>query len=288
MHASAPARQRAHSGFRATASAPTSSRRPTTPDERLHHVGVGLAGVSTAYLRGGWDDRAERCAIGAAATAAERGAQAVVAERGRVARGSRCARKRALAAHHAQAQTASGEGHRRTAWPRGGHGSRFALRCANLWSGTRHQRNAKRRNALRCCVAQIFGVEWPLVERDRARVDATIVCESCLVRGRRSGSRPPASSHDVGGLWGVCGDPPTRASACGVGWGGGMGRRVGGEGYVVPLGSTPLPHHAAPVCHPVPLRRVLSRALRHRLPIATSCSLAYVPPVWSCRCRAGR
>ena len=61
-----------------------------------------------------------------------------------------------------------------------------------------------------------------------------------------------------------------------------MGRRVGGEGYVVPLGSTPLPHHAAPVCHPVPLRRVLSRALRHRLPIATSCSLAYVPPVWSC------
>ena len=154
MHASAPARQRAHSGFRATASAPTSSRRPTTPDERLHHVGVGLAGVSTAYLRGGWDDRAERCAIGAAATAAERGAQAVVAERGRVARGSRCARKRALAAHHAQAQTASGE---RVA--KGGARESICvalrkslewneaptqrktqkcvalLRCANLWSG---------------------------------------------------------------------------------------------------------------------------------------------------------
>ena len=31
-------------------------------------------------------------------------------------------------------------------------------------------------------------------EHRRARVDATIVCESCLVRGRRSGSRPPTSA----------------------------------------------------------------------------------------------
>ena len=31
---------------------------------------------------------------------------------------------------------------------------------------------------------------------------ATIVCGSRLVRGRRSGSRPPTSSHDVGGLRG--------------------------------------------------------------------------------------
>ena len=30
-----------------------------------------------------------------------------------------------------------------------------------------------------------------VVERDRARVDATIVCESCLVRGRRSSLQPP-------------------------------------------------------------------------------------------------
>ena len=40
------------------------------------------------------------------------------------------------------------------------------------------------------------------MERDRARVGATIVCGSRLVRGRRSGSRPPTSSHDVGGLRG--------------------------------------------------------------------------------------
>ena len=39
------------------------------------------------------------------------------------------------------------------------------------------------------------GDRMRIVERDRARVDATIVCESCLVRGRRSGSRPPTSSH---------------------------------------------------------------------------------------------
>ena len=45
--------------------------------------------ASTVYLRGGWEDPAERGAVGAAATAAERGAQAVVAERRRVARGLR-------------------------------------------------------------------------------------------------------------------------------------------------------------------------------------------------------
>ena len=98
MHASARARQRAHSGFRAAASVPSSGRRPAAPDERLHTVVVELAGASTAYLRGGREDRAERCAVGAAATAAERGVQAVVAERGLVTRGSCCARKRALAA----------------------------------------------------------------------------------------------------------------------------------------------------------------------------------------------
>ena len=141
-HGSAAARQRTPSDFRTAATVPCSGRRPVAPDGRVHTVLVRLAGASTAYLRGGCEDRAERGAVGAAATAAERGAQAVVAERGRVARGSRCARKRALAAHHERAQTASWEGHRRTAWPRGGHGSRFALRCANLWSGTTHQRNA--------------------------------------------------------------------------------------------------------------------------------------------------
>ena len=97
-HSSASARQRAHSSFRATASAPTSSSRHTAPDERGHTVLVELASASTACLRGGWDDRAERGAVGAAATAAELGAPAVVAERGRVARSSRCARKPALAA----------------------------------------------------------------------------------------------------------------------------------------------------------------------------------------------
>ena len=119
------------------------------------------------------------------------------------------------------------------------------------------------------------------MERDRARVGTTIVCESCLVRGRRSGSRPPTSSHDVGGLRGVCGGPPTRASACGVGWGGGMDWRATGWGCR-PAGPTPRPRRAAPARRPVSLRQVLSRALRHLLPIATSCSLAYVPPVWSC------
>ena len=126
-----------------------------------------------------------------------------------------------------------------------------------------------------------------LVERDRARVDATIVCESCLVRGRRSGSRPPTSSHDVGGLRGVCGGPSTRASACGVGWGGGVDWRATGWGCR-PAGPTPRPRRAAPARRPVSLRRVLSRALRRLLPIATSCSLACVPPrKRSCRLLLG-
>ena len=87
-HGSTAARQRAHSGFRAAASVLSSSRRLTTPDERVHHVVVGLAGASTACRRGGWDARAARRAVGATATAAEYGAQAVHREPGREARGS--------------------------------------------------------------------------------------------------------------------------------------------------------------------------------------------------------
>ena len=145
-HGSAAARQRTPSDFRTAATVPCSGRRPVAPDGRVHTVLVRLAGASTAYLRGGCEDRAERGAVGAAATAAERGAPAVVAERGRVARGSRCARKRALAAHHERAQTASGEGHRRTAWPRGGHGSRIcvALRKSLEWNG--HDRDMYTQN----------------------------------------------------------------------------------------------------------------------------------------------
>ena len=42
--------------------------------------------------------------------------------------------------------------------------------------------------ASKFCFIKTENVEWPLVERDRARVGATIVCESRLVRGRRGGS----------------------------------------------------------------------------------------------------
>ena len=52
-HASTAARQRAHSVFRAAASVLSSGRRPTTPDERVHNVVVGLGGASTACRRGG-------------------------------------------------------------------------------------------------------------------------------------------------------------------------------------------------------------------------------------------
>ena len=51
------------------------------------------------------------------------------------------------------------------------------------------------------------------MERDRDRMDATIVSESCLVRGRRSGSRPPMPSHGVGGLWGGCVRPASVSRA---------------------------------------------------------------------------
>ena len=67
---------------------PSSSHRPAEPDERVHNGLVGLAGASASYLRGGRQDRAARSAVNAAATAAERGAQAVHREPGREARGS--------------------------------------------------------------------------------------------------------------------------------------------------------------------------------------------------------
>ena len=110
-HASTAARQRAHSVFRAAASVLSSGRRPTTPDERVHNVVVGLGGASTACRRGGWDDRPARRAVGAAATAAERGAQAVANERGRDARGSRCARIRRSRRSTSPSKASVGIGH---------------------------------------------------------------------------------------------------------------------------------------------------------------------------------
>ena len=60
----------------------------TTPEERVHNVVVGLAGASVTYLRGGWEEGVARSAVGAAAKAAEGGAQAEDAERGRGTRSS--------------------------------------------------------------------------------------------------------------------------------------------------------------------------------------------------------
>ena len=57
------------------------------PNDRGPHDAVGLAGTSVAYLRSGWEEDVEHSAVGAVAMAAERGAQAVVAERGRESRG---------------------------------------------------------------------------------------------------------------------------------------------------------------------------------------------------------
>ena len=87
-HASTAAGQRAHRNFRAAASVLASGRRPTTPDERWHKVVVGLAGASTTSRRGGWEEGVARSAVGAAAKAAEGGAQAEDAERGRGTRSS--------------------------------------------------------------------------------------------------------------------------------------------------------------------------------------------------------
>ena len=50
------------------------------------NVLVGLAVVIASYRRGGREDRAARRAVGSAATAAERGARAVVAARARACR----------------------------------------------------------------------------------------------------------------------------------------------------------------------------------------------------------
>ena len=58
------------------------------PNDRGPHDAVGLASTSVAYLRSGWEEDVEHSAVGAVAMAAERGAQAVVAERGRESRGS--------------------------------------------------------------------------------------------------------------------------------------------------------------------------------------------------------
>ena len=110
-HASTAARQRAHSAFRAAASVLSSGRRPTTPDERVHNVVVGLGGACTACRRGGWDDRPARRAVGAVATAAERDAQAVANERGRDARGSRCARIRRSRRSTSPSKASVGIGH---------------------------------------------------------------------------------------------------------------------------------------------------------------------------------
>ena len=87
-HASTGAGQRAHQIFRAAASVLSSGRRPTTPEERVHNVVVGLAGASVEYLRGGWEEGVARSAVGAAAKASERRAQAEDAEREHVMRGS--------------------------------------------------------------------------------------------------------------------------------------------------------------------------------------------------------
>ena len=87
-HGSTAARQRAHPAFRATASVPSSSHRPAAPDERVYNGIVGLAGASASYRRGGREDRAARSAVNAAATSAERGAQAVHRDPGREAQGS--------------------------------------------------------------------------------------------------------------------------------------------------------------------------------------------------------
>ena len=57
------------------------------PNDRGPHDAVGLASTSVAYLRSGWEEDVEHSAVGAVAMAAERGAQAVVAERGRESRG---------------------------------------------------------------------------------------------------------------------------------------------------------------------------------------------------------
>ena len=58
------------------------------PNARVSHDAVGLAGASASYHRGGWEDRAARSAVNAAATSAERGAQAVHRDPGREAQGS--------------------------------------------------------------------------------------------------------------------------------------------------------------------------------------------------------
>ena len=120
MHASAAARQCAHSAFRAAASVPSSRHKPAALNERVHNVLVGLAVAIASYRRGGREDRAARRAVGAAATAVERGARAVVAERWRVARVSFRARKRALARpKRAKRPTLEAEHKRACQLPRG-------------------------------------------------------------------------------------------------------------------------------------------------------------------------
>ena len=85
-HGSAAARQRTPSDFRTAATVPCSGRRPVAPDGRVHTVLVRLAGASTAYLRGGCEDRAER---GAVCRRRGNGSRARCASRGRRARACR-------------------------------------------------------------------------------------------------------------------------------------------------------------------------------------------------------
>ena len=90
-HAKAMALQIASCRFKSAGSMLTCSQRMRMPNARSSHDVVGLAGASAAYLRNGWEEGGERSAVGAAAMAAKRGAHTVAEERGRVARGSRCA-----------------------------------------------------------------------------------------------------------------------------------------------------------------------------------------------------
>ena len=80
--------QIANCRFKSAGSMLTCSQRLRMPNARVSHDAVGLAGASASYHRGGWEDRAARSAVNAAATSAERGAQAVHRDPGREAQGS--------------------------------------------------------------------------------------------------------------------------------------------------------------------------------------------------------
>ena len=136
----------------------------------------------------------------------------MVAERLRVARGSRCARKRALAAHHERAQT---DRRGRTSTNRvakgGGTGVDLesicvALRKRNVRSGTTHQRNAtrgicvallrcaKQRSGMALTLFPALAVRGPKHERStRHVVDSSCEGGCALLCGRRPLARTRAS-----------------------------------------------------------------------------------------------